>query len=302
MPERRLPVGVDVPLASRPAWFRVALAAHDRLARVSLPLALRLADAAGRTASRLAHYGARRDEVAALFPDLPTARLEHIASQATADDLKNRVLERLILARGHRVTFPLLDAAAPSAMRRLLAEHRTAVIATVHSGPLLAVGSTLELIGARALVVRVEPGHPVTPPLEAVWVQGEPNRAAYALRRCLDRLRAGVPVVVAIDGRVGTSTLPVPCLGRAVRFRRGAFMLARATGAPIVPVLVRWQPDRLSIGLDVDSPLLPGGLQNADEHELAAAAGRWLNARLTAEPERLSLTLHEMLLASPPVA
>jgi lyso-ornithine lipid O-acyltransferase len=111
----------------------------------------------------------------------------------------------------------------------------------------------------------------------------DPYGGAIALRRALRALQAGVSV---LNFPEGTTTS-----GRLLPFHRGAFWLARRTGAPLVPVAIRlsdptlcwvddeafvphyarlwWRRDR-RVKLVFAPALDPRAF--ADEHELSAAA------------------------------
>jgi lauroyl/myristoyl acyltransferase len=82
-------------------------------------------------------------------------------------------------------------------------------------------------------------------------------------------------VVLLVDGH--GSHLEVPLMGRKVGLARGAFALARASGAPIVPLTARWRG--AAVEIVAGEPLPPG-----DEQETAAAFARWIEARVREAP------------------
>jgi lauroyl/myristoyl acyltransferase len=300
-----LPVGVSVPVAQRPAWFRVALRTLDRVAAASPATALRLAGLAGSVSNRLVAYGPSAAELHSVFPSLSRQQLTRIAHRTCASDLKNRTVDRLVLAGGYEAILPLVERDAIEAVDSVRSEFGAAIVANFHLGPLISVGAAVEAAGAPALVIRTEPGHQVRPPLEAVWTSGEPDRPAHALRRALDHLRRGQLVVVALDGDFGATVGPLPCLGRGVELRRGGFALARMTGAPIVPVLCRWKDGGTAIAIERFDPLpAPPAVTAAAadiEREHANAAARWLDWQLSTAPDIASLQVLRMLLRAPRV-
>ena len=120
---------------------------------------------------------------------------------------------------------------------------------------------------------------------------------ARGLALALDHLRQGRLIIATPDGPGGSSTGPVSCLNRIVAFRRGPFMLARVTGAPILPATARWESDgRLAVKLHQPLPCPVGMHQRAFEDALAADAARWLDAYMRERPcEIWSYTLANLL-------
>ncbi len=125
-------------------------------------------------------------------------------------------------------------------------------------------------------------------PAEAYAVE----RRAGALREALDVLAGGGWVLGAADGE-GGSAVTTRCLGRPLQLGRGVFALARASGAPLVPLTARWRGGGVVVDADAAAalPASPNEQQQAD-----ALAG-WLSSLLLAHPDQVGLGLVQRLTA-----
>jgi lauroyl/myristoyl acyltransferase len=91
----------------------------------------------------------------------------------------------------------------------------------------------------------------------------------------------------------------VECLGRRIILRRGPFMLARVTGAPLIPIVAQWEPDghicvRAARPLDCRSSA--SGTAASSDGELCRRAAQWLGEYLVTEPDQIWLwTLRNFL-------
>ena len=128
------------------------------------------------------------------------------------------------------------------------------------------------------------------PGIEFTAVWDDPKES---LRLGRERLAGGGLVVVAIDAERGSHTPAVPVAGQAVRFRRGAFALARRSHRPVYPMAARWHRYRPVLTLVVGEGLVPGppdpDVDGGEDVDLALAMslGRWLEDFLVSSPETL---------------
>ena len=150
------------------------------------------------------------------------------------------------------------------------------IAGTFHIGPVHALGAALESLPAPLLALRNATPVP----------SGEQERAAK-FYEAATWLRNGGVVLMALDPQYATR-IHVPFFGGTLGLARGAFALARLTGAPIVPVVARWRGTRVDV---VSGQPFDGG----DERGLAASAARWLEEHLRANPDEISLRILDLM-------
>jgi lauroyl/myristoyl acyltransferase len=68
-------------------------------------------------------------------------------------------------------------------------------------------------------------------------------------------LRKGGVAALAVDGSQGTKDVAVPFLGRQFQVSRGVAVLARLTGAPIIPCVMTWAGTDWSMNFRIFDPL-----------------------------------------------
>jgi hypothetical protein len=241
------------------------------------------ASAAGRATQALGR-GLDVDSIRHVFPDLSPDEADAARRAAWSASLRSKVLDAALAVPDARRPYPRLRSGPdPGAIAR------PAVLATCHFGPLRALGLLFERMPAEVLAL--EAGDEVKAPRRPGWTivhvgPEEWNRAA-AFRRSLSVLQGGGFVLVAVDG-YGAQPLEVPLLDRRVRLARGAFALARISGAPVVPVTPRWRGSAVEIV--AGDPLPPG-----DEQTLATAFAGWMEARAREAPGELSTSFVNLL-------
>lgn len=300
----KIPVSARVPMATRPAWFRAAVGACDAVTRRMPATGVRLAEAVGWLCHAGRLWGAAPSEVSAVFPWLPDAAAARLARRIAAQDLKCRAYDRLLYSGGIESAASLLSRPHLARLEQRLREPGGQVLLDVHTGPISATSAALLLLGKTALIVRKSGRTACARGLEVVGLEGDDQHRAQVLRRGVEYLRQGNAVVLAADGWEGAATEPVACCGRLVRFRRGAFVMARLSGAPILPLYFRWG-DGGRIEVEAAEPIRPAGVGDAvrQETEMAAVVAGWLEGQLLARPDDLSLSLLKWLQTSgPPVA
>jgi hypothetical protein len=148
------------------------------------------------------------------------------------------------------------------------------ILVTFHTGPIQAFSAVLERLG-RTVVLR-EGRHSQT--VEVVDTSGD--RGALAVVRGVRWLRDGGFVFLALDPHTA-SWVHAPFRGKTLRLARGAFALARLSGAPIVPVVTRWRGSRIEL-------VMGDAMHGDDEQALAARVAQWLESYLDAHPGEIS--------------
>lgn len=260
-----------------------------QLARASVPGAIAVLDAVGRAANLAALHGPSASEVAALYGWLPSHRLGAVARNISALHLKNRAA--IALVQGDRIAdlSKLVRWSSESARRELVDAGGGKLIAACHVGAFFGIRAAFHGIDRPVLMMR------------DLRMSDAASRAS-ALKRAIDHLRAGGLVVATLDGPGGTSTGEVTCLGRRIVLRRGAFTLARLTGAPLVPVVCAWTT-RSHIDVRIAAPIERSRsaelTATALEDDMAVRTARWLDAYLRAEPQEIWLSTLRNYLAAP---
>ncbi|HVQ28724.1 MAG TPA: hypothetical protein VMV21_04045 [Vicinamibacteria bacterium] len=247
----------------------------------------RMAGAAGQAAQRLGLHGPSEGELRELFPEAEPASLRRVATQVTALEFRNRLLLETVRRRGLEALAPL---AAPADSWRSLAP--PAVLVSFHLGALYALPAALRALRAPALVIREGPFYEPPPGHAVAFTRGGVEKRAAVLADAVRQLRTSGFVILAIDRPGGAPTEPVSCLGRLVRFRRGAFALSRLTGAPVVPVTARWESSRgirIEAHAALASPEAAAEQALAFENELARNAAAWLDAYVRGSADQLWL-------------
>jgi hypothetical protein len=247
--------------------------------------ALAGAAALGRTRNRLSRRWPAPEEVRALFPHLDPRAAARVAWSIGGLEARNRVLAASLRRAGLDPVRPLVRVSFPPLRPPLL-------LGTFHVGAMHALGPALERLPGPVLALRHGPLYRPRPPVEMLSTAGDEQSRATVFQRALSHLTGGGFVAMALDVAPGPG-LRVPCLGRTLELARGPFALARLTGAPIRPLVARWQAGGVEV--EVGEPLAAGG--QAVESALATAAGRWLADYLLASPTETGLGLLRSLLA-----
>jgi hypothetical protein len=264
----------------RRATYRVTLALTGR----DLTRAIRAADRFGALLHRWRLQPPSAATLAELLGRTDRAPLEPAARASAALRLKNHVAIAAVGRRGLTGLGELIRPPVPLA--ELADRPRGIVLVTVHLGAPFGVRAALERWTIPVIRLR---------DLELRHAEGR----ARGLKEAVDALRRGGVVLAVLDGPGGTSTEPVPCLGRQIVFRRGPLVLARLTGAPIVPVVSSWTPDH-HIELRLGATLAAASRdQTTFEPDAAAVLARWFEDHIRAHPEDLWPFTIRNLLAAP---
>lgn len=257
-------------------WPHGLYNALDQLARATAPLARRRA-----TVQR----------ACAVFPDLSPAEHELAARELRSSMLKSAALGMALAGSPRDPIYPPL-AVDPA----FAAVRGPAILTSFHCDAVGAVGGALRRIPGEVFALhRMQWTLPSNVVGHYVVDQTE-SAGAAAFYRALATLRRGGCVLLLVDG-AHRSGHTVSLLGRAARLWRGTFALARLTGAPIVPLLARWNGSTVevvcgdTIAATEDEPAMAQAMAAVLEHHLLqhpGAIGQQLLDQLSRAP-RLAL-------------
>jgi lauroyl/myristoyl acyltransferase len=242
----------------------------------------------GRLANALYPHYPLPENVAELFPGLPRHRLLEIARQTRLNIFKEVGLLRLLECRVDAL-IPLVRCCGGSLLQRMYARRQPAILGSWHWGAffLTTIVPALKGLGISALFVGKDLKYRLPPNIEVCEAKGDSVTRVKAVKRAHEHLRAGGMVVIALDGQEGDSTLEVPCLGRRIRLRRGPAILARLSGAPLIPITQHWEPYggkvRLTVHDPLPSPACPPEEAGAFDHALLAEVARWFESTIYAK-------------------
>lgn len=224
-------------------------------------------------------------DIQSLFPGMSRRVAASIANRIASAYFRNRAAIALAAQEGVAALAALVEeasAVAPPA----LTQGRGVLLLTFHLGAHFGVSAGLSRWKRQAVVLRDQPL------LDA-------DARARSLKLAVDTANRGGTVMATIDGPGGSSSPPVPCLGRQIVIRRGPLVLARLTGADVVPVVAQWtERGRIRI---VTGPSLELPARDDPSFELTAAlrTASWLEQHLTLHPADLWPYTLRNFLASP---
>ena len=273
-------------------WWRAVCARFDHVAgRLAAGQPSRTFAAAarlGRIAQRVHACGPRPEEVGAIFPAMTPRDRCRTARQIAAQRVRNRAAIALVHQGGLAHLEASVDEGAGT-LQALAQLPQPTVLVTWHVGAMYGIGAALRRAGLSALILRGLPLDTSRDRTRALW-------------QAIHHLRDGKIVVAMLDGPGGVSTAPVPCLGRRIVFRRGPFLLAKTTGAQLVPIVTSWERKQ-RIGVTLGDPLAAhvgdSRAEDSVEHAQAAEAGRWLERYLAGAPDQMWLYTLRNFLSAP---
>ena len=271
-----------------PAHRTSARAFFDRLegriaaSALSERAAVRAAGAVGMLRNALSRRWPAAADMTALY-GTPTLASCRIALEVAALEAKNRLVLNRVGGRPLAPFAPLVRWRDRDAAGRL--EPRT-ILVTGHLGAQHLLALALDQLGIRRTTVRWSPWHEVGNAERNAVVAGGLGTRTRALLDAIAEIEAGGHVVTTIDGGYGAA-VPVRVFGRHLDLGLGAFVIAKRTGARIVPLSASWEGSRVvcDLGKAIETP------------EEAAA---WLESHLRSAPDQISLALLRRLLLGPP--
>ena len=237
----------------------------------------------GRLANALYPHYPLPKNVSELFPDLPRNRLLQMAEQTRVNMFKEMGLLGLLECQPDAL-IPMVRCSGGDLLQRLYAAKQPAILGTWHWGAffLTTIVPALQSLGISALFIAKDLKYRLPPNVELCDVTGGLVARVRAIKRAHEHLRAGGMVVIALDGQVGNSTLEVTCLGRRIRLWRGPAILARLTGAPLIPLTQHWEPyggkARLNVHAPLPLPACPPEEAGAFDQAILANVARWFES------------------------
>ena len=245
------------------------------------------------------------EQVSAVLHWLSDEESLRVSRQIRSLHMKNLALFELLELRGFEALAPIVRIQGEQRLVELHGQNRPAILMGWHVGPEFGVVTALQRLGLRVLyLVLKSPKLQIPPGLDVCDLDGESNRI-IGLKRAVSHLRSGGMVLIAGDGSCGEYMSEIHCMNRRVRMRKGPAVLARLTGAPVIPVAARWRCAGRRIDVTVHEPLAVPTTQmrhtTSFEDALMSEAARWFERHLRAYPDVLKAErLHEI--AGEPVA
>lgn len=243
-----------------------------RLAARNLELALRIADAAALLRRPLRSHPVSQFRRA--FPQLSLSEARVLRGHVLAMEIRNHVAFEMSNAGG---IVPPETLVLPAGLEARL--RSGCVLVSFHAGPF----RFLETAAQRAGVV-----------LHSVAPDASRELAPRMLHDAIRAMRLGQAPLFLADG--AGDRLAVPFGEHEITLARGAFALARMSGAPIVPLLIVWRGLRAHVlpGPELDPPRSKGGTLGeslAIETGLATRVAEWLSGHLQQAPQDVSLAV-----------
>lgn len=260
--------------AVRRRLFRAGVRGLARAMRRAPHVVLRIADAL----APLVFAPMSRVRLAEVFPELAPAAARGVIAHGRRFAMRNFVLaESVRLDRDFETVRKLV---LPN--ERLATLPHPTILGTFHLGALAAIGIALEQLPGRVLALRATPKLvSVRSNLTIEMTRGDEQHRARVFHRAIQFLNAGDFVFVPLDPEESTR-IAVPFRGRTLHLARGPFALSRITGAPIQPIIARWNGTNIEFVIGDAIP------SSNDESALAAAAASWLERHLLAHPLDIS--------------
>jgi hypothetical protein len=276
--------------ATSSGWKRACRGWYDRAALTAMAAdpvrGIRRMGTLGVIARVIGAHGPARADVLALFPALEGRRATRVMNQIASRHFRNRAAIALVGRGGLAALAALVDPHSESEPATIGCRERGLILVAYHVGAHFGVGAALHRWGTSVLTLRDLP-------------LGDADVRARSLKLAVETVRDRGVVMAAIDGPGGVSSTTVPCLGRRIVVRRGPLVIARLTGAPIVPVVAQWM-EHGRIRILTGRPFsLPAANDPSFDQAAALAVARWLELHLTTHPEDLWPYTLRNLLASP---
>jgi Bacterial lipid A biosynthesis acyltransferase len=240
--------------------------------------------------------GTSRFELESFF-GVPPECSRRVAWASAGACCKNWNLQRVVRRFGLEAAAELLDwARGPQELCHWHQTGQPLILVTWHSGAPYGVAAGLWKIGIKTLFL-VGPPPPFPPPdgLTYVATEGDGLKRAEALHGALRHLRDGGAVYVVADHPTYSKT-QVPMWGRQISFAPSIGMLARVSGAMVIPILSRWTP-RGRIEIKYGDPFR---YHQGGPDDLYRRVGEWFEAHFLAHPEELEPKYLMKLIFSPP--
>lgn len=272
-------------MADEQPLFRELTSLLEALPRPHLVEIARQAAMAGFKGGCKRHFGEETLEsvLGTLYPDFSSEQLAEAAREMALCAVRNTCWNQILsMPNENRVQVRCSNPQMAQALRQ---RKGPAILAFWHLGASFMMALGMQRIGVPGLIVARNPPPPwfrraVSPEMRMAVTYNDPGKAVIALKMALDRLRKGGVVAMAVDGSQGQKDLTVSFLGRKISLSRGVAVLARLTGAPIIPCGVTWGDKDWSLDFRLFDPLaLPPkesmAAEEWDQQVLNITAGRF---------------------------
>jgi len=245
----------------------------------------------------------------------PGEALDRLVTQVLFTDFKNRCLTHAWRVGGLTSVKELIRCHDLQRLQDLHQNQRGAVFVFSHFGPKYAIAPAFQQAGVPVALFQGVLPAPLTrenverfaermPGMEFYWLNDPRTNRAIHLKKGVERLQRGGLVATAIDGGHGDVLTEAEFFGHRIQVARGAAVLARMTGVPLIPITVTWG-EGWSMDFRVHEPIAPptGIPANSAEFDLALTHGavRFFDAYLRKSPEQLRLDRIARLITLPRV-
>ena len=245
----------------------------------------------------------------------PGAELDTLVARILFTDIKNQCLTHAWRVAGLNSVKSLIRCPDVERFQEIMRCGRPAVFVFNHCGPLYAVGPAFQHIGVPVAIFQGRLRPPLIteeadqfagqlPGMEYYWINDPSTNRAVLLKRAVERLQRGEFVATAIDAGNGELLTEAEFFGHRVKVARGPAILARLTGAPLIPITMTWG-EGWSIDFRIHDPVakpenLPANSGEFDE-ALTHNAMRFFDNFIRNAPEQLRLDRLARLITSPKV-
>jgi len=217
------------------------------------------------------------DVVATLFPEHTPPEAAEVAKRISLNAIRNACWKSIMETPGvSEATILAPDREAIAALRK---EQGPAILAFWHFGPVNMLTIAFRHIGVPVLAIaRTTPTRWTDAPdllkMRINVLNASPREMVTAVRRCLEHLKRGGKVAIAVDGSLRKDDIKVPFLGRQFAVGRGTAALARLSGAPVIPCTMHWERTGWAMAIRIFEPLAVPSLpaDDAEEYERAVLA------------------------------
>jgi len=270
-------------------------------------LGLRFAAILGRIAAQRANsaHAPTAENVEELFGTLEPGRIQRIRREIASQEFRDEALRHLLGHRGLDPIFVLVKTVRAESFRQLWSAGTPIVVVGWHQGPARAASLALRKLGIPTLfAIRSANREPDRDGdiVRYAHLNGTADDARF-LKRAHRALLDGSVVGLHIDWLRDTGE-EAHILGRSVRVGRGAVVLARITGARLVPVTRRFLGSTGYVEVTLHAPIADADLDPAAgpafEHALLERAVAWFEASIRSDPGSLRLEQMMWLLEAPP--
>ena len=241
--------------------------------------------------------------------------LDTLVTRVLLTDVKNRLLTHGWRVAGLDSVKKLIHCPDAERLKEMHQNRQPAIFVFSHFGPRYAIVPAFQQVGVPVAMFQGALSPPLTmadveqfaaqlPGMEIYWISDPNTNRAIHLKKAVERLQRGELVAIAIDGDHGDIRTEAEFFGHRIQVARGAAVLARLTGAPLIPITVTWS-EGWSMEFRVhDAIAKPENVPpNSGEFDLALTHGaiRFFDTFIRKAPEQLRLNKLAKLITLPRV-